>query len=61
MNNRILRVALFEADMKQYQLAELLGVSEGRVSTMLRRELPANEQQRLVRIIKEHRETNDAE
>lgn len=61
MNNRILRAALFEADMKQYQLAELLGVSEGRVSTMLRRELPANEQQRLVRIIKEHRETNDAE
>lgn len=61
MNNRILRAALFEADMKQYQLAELLGVSEGRVSTMLRRELPANEQQRLVRIIKEHRETSDAE
>ena len=54
MNNKKIRKALFEAGMKQYQLAELMGVSEGRVSTMLRNELPAEKQKEIVSIIRQH-------
>lgn len=54
MTNRRIRKALFEAGLKQYELAEILGVSEGRVSTMLRRELPDETQARIVSEIEKY-------
>lgn len=54
MTNRKVRAALFEAGLKQYELAEILGVSEARVSTMLRREMPEETQARIVSVIEKH-------
>lgn len=59
MTNKIVRKALFEAGLKQYELAEILGVSEGRMSTMLRRELPAETQARIVSEIEKYEAQNE--
>lgn len=51
MNNVKLRIALIKHNMKQYELADLLSVSESKVSKMLRSELPEKEQNRIVKLI----------
>ena len=43
MRNRIIKRALFEADMKQYHLAGLLGIREESLSRKMREELPEEE------------------
>ena len=52
MNNLIIRDALKEYGVKQWQLAELLGCGEYTLCRKLRRELPREEQERIVEIIK---------
>lgn len=51
MNNKKVRIAMMECNMKQWQLAKLLEVSESTVNRMLREELPEDDQKRLVEII----------
>lgn len=52
-NNREIRKALFENDMKQWELAKLLGVHEVTLIRKLREELPKEEQDRICHIIEE--------
>lgn len=58
MNNIKIRSSLMEAGMKNYQLAELMGVSEFTLSRRLRTELPAEEQERILSLIKERMKSN---
>lgn len=51
-NNSIIRRALFDAGMKQWQLAELMGITEFTLSRKLRHELPEEEQTRIVNLIR---------
>lgn len=46
-----IRNALKLKNMKQWQLAEILGISENTLYRMLRKELPEEEQNRIVTII----------
>ena len=52
MKNMKIRQALLEVGMKNYQLAEIMGISEFTLSRKLRNELPEEEQERIVSIIK---------
>ena len=53
MNNIKIRQALASKMMKYYQLDELLGISEATRCRMLRTELPAEEQNRIIQLIEE--------
>lgn len=55
MNNLLIRNALKEYGVKQWQLAELLGCGEYTLCRKLRRELPKEEQERIAEIIKVNR------
>lgn len=55
MKNMKIRQALMEAGMKNYQLAELMGISEFTLSRRLRNELPIEEQETIVSIIEANR------
>lgn len=50
-NNTVIRTALRENAVHQWQLAEALGVSESVLSRRMRHEMPAKEQAHLVTII----------
>ena len=50
--NIAIYVALAEKGMWQYELAHLLGCSEGRVSILLREELPEEKQKEIIEMIK---------
>lgn len=50
--NLKIRKALGESMMKQWELADLLGISENTLTRRLRKELPEEEQQRIISIIK---------
>ena len=52
MNNVMIRKELKECNVKQWQLAELLGIGEYTLCRKLRRELPVEEQERIIAIIK---------
>ncbi len=52
MKNKLIKDALFKANMKQWQLAELMGISEGHLSRKLRHELPKEEQKQIISLIK---------
>ena len=51
MKNARIKVALIENGMKQWQLAQLMGVHEATLSKRMREELPAEEQDRIVNLI----------
>lgn len=53
MNNLIIRKAMFNANLKQWQLANILGLSEYTLCRKLRVELPEEEQERIVSRIHE--------
>lgn len=53
MNNIRIRVALLENQVKQWELARLLGISETVLSRRLREELPEAEQDEIVKVIEE--------
>lgn len=54
MNNLKIRNALKKAGIKQWELADLLGCAESTLCIKLRRELPDEEQQRIISIINEN-------
>lgn len=51
MNNIGVRQALLVAGIKNYELAEMLGISEWTLSRKLRKELPPEEQRRIIELI----------
>ena len=53
--NANIRIALIEADMAEYELAELLGIADTSLSRKLRRELPEKEQQDIIAKIMEYK------
>lgn len=58
MNNDI-KLEMFKANLKQFQLAQLLGMHEGNLSKMLnRKELTKDEKERIKKIINERRKNN---
>ena len=59
MNNIKIRITMMEHNIKQWQLAKLLDVSESTVNRLLREELPEEEQDRIVEIIKNGGISND--
>ena len=52
MNNKKVRIAMIEADIRQWELAKLLNISESSLTRKLRDELPEKEQDEIVAIIK---------
>lgn len=54
MANLEIRQALKKCRMFNYELAELLGITEWTLSRKLRKELPAEEKQQILQIIKEY-------
>lgn len=55
MDNMEIRMELLKKNIKYYQLAELLGVSEFTLSRKLRKELPESEKRRILEVIKNAR------
>lgn len=53
MANLEIRQELKKRRMFNYELAELLGITEWTLSRKLRKELPDNEKQQILQIIKE--------
>ena len=53
MNNKRIRDAAKASHVKLWQIADALGVNDGNFSRKLRRELPAEEQDRILEIIKQ--------
>lgn len=53
MRNKTIKDALKSAGMKQWQLADLLGMPEGSLCRKLRYELPEEEQLAIVKRIEE--------
>lgn len=51
--NKMIRFTLKESNMKQWELADLLGISDQTLVRRLRHELPMEEQLRIVKLIKE--------
>lgn len=54
-SNARIRKALLDAHMKQWELAELLGIAETSLSRMLRRELSEDIQKKYIAIINENK------
>lgn len=54
LNNQAIRDSLTRHNMKQWELADLLNITEFSLCRKLRHELPADEQKRIVAIIAEH-------
>lgn len=52
-NNKKVRLTLMEQGVKYYELADLMGVSEATLGRKLRKEMPEEEQQRLVKLVEE--------
>lgn len=55
MNNILIRDTMRAFDVKQWQLAKMLGIGEYTMCRKMREELPKDEQERIVKIIKENR------
>lgn len=56
MKNIRIREALKTYGMKQYELADKLGIHESTLCVWLRKELPDEEQERIVAIIKNRKD-----
>ena len=54
MKNLTIKMAMTEADLRQWELARLMGIHEGTLCRMLREELPEAEQQQIVELIHQH-------
>lgn len=51
MKNKEIRLAMFEKDIRQWELAEMLNVSEAQVSRLLRSELPTDKKAHILSVI----------
>ncbi len=54
VNNQKIRIKLMANNMRYYELDRILGISEPTRCRMLRNELPADEQDRICRLIDEY-------
>lgn len=54
MNNSKIRYALKETGIKYWELARLMGISDATLCRRLRDELPAEEQDQIVELIRQH-------
>lgn len=54
MNNIKIRVELTKSGVKYWELARLLGISVPTLNRRLRDELPAEEQDRIIELIRQH-------
>lgn len=59
MNNYRIRAKLMEKGLKYYQLDEILGISEPTRCRMLRKEISAEEQERICNLIEEYAESKE--
>lgn len=55
MANERIKEALKNQGMRQWELAEMLGISEQTICRRMRKELPCDEQEKLLSIIKDHK------
>ena len=53
--NPNIRIAMIQADLKQWELAKLLGISESTMCRILRSELSVEEQQTIIAKIRENK------
>jgi DNA-binding XRE family transcriptional regulator len=53
--NPNIRIAMIQADLKQWELAKLLGISESTMCRILRSELSVEEQQTIIAKIREYK------
>lgn len=60
MKNKKIRDQAKNGGIHLWQIAEKLGINDGNFSRKLRKELPAAEQERILTIIKELKESNHA-
>lgn len=60
MTNERIRQEAIGAGVRLWQIADKLGINDGNFSRKLRKELPAAEQERILAIIKELKESNHA-
>lgn len=51
MNNIGVRLEMARAGLKQWQVADLMGITEQALSKKLRRELPQAEQEEIIKLI----------
>ena len=51
MSNMTIRTAMKKKGMAQWQLGELLGVSENTINRWLRKELPEKEKEKILKLI----------
>lgn len=51
MNNTEIREAIFRANVRYWQVAAVLGIHEGSLSRILRRELPSEEKEKIIAAI----------
>ena len=51
MSNMAIRLEMAKHGLKQWQVAELLGISEQAFSKKLRKELSTNEQDKIIQLI----------
>ena len=57
--NQDVKLEMLKANLKQFQLANLMGIHEGNLSKMLNRsELTKEEKQRIIKIIRERSKEN---
>ncbi len=63
MNNVKIKVAMIEHGVKQWEVAQMMGIHEVTLCRKMRNELPAEEQDRIVDLIRQHTKTGggDAE
>lgn len=61
MNNAKIRIAMIENNLKQYELARIMGLHENSMSRLLRDELPAEEQERIIDLIRQHTKTEEGD
>lgn len=53
MHNKTIRELAKEKNVKLWQIADALGINDGNLSRKLRKELPQEEQKRIISIINE--------
>ncbi len=54
MNNKLIRETLTRHNLRQWELAEIMNINEFSLSRKMRKELPAEEQRRIVSLIERH-------
>lgn len=57
MKNKRIKLAMMEAELHQWEVARIMGIHEGSLSRRLRDELPEEEQDKIVDMIRKYAQT----